>query len=173
MKEVSMHKPATDGLRLNLRNLDKHDLHLRGKLSVEELELESVDEVIHPVEPLMYDIEAQKLEHGILVRGVLRINLDCECVRCLKKFKYRLELSDWTALLALEGEETVEVLDDTVDLTPVMREDILLGFPQHPLCKPECGGLPKKAVGKGNKTGIARQTPEVSSTWAELNKLKF
>jgi uncharacterized metal-binding protein YceD (DUF177 family) len=55
-----------------------------------------------------------------------------------------------------------------VDLTPFVREDILLGFPQHPLCKPDCGGLKKN---QAQKTG-GRDKSE-SAAWAELDKLKL
>jgi uncharacterized metal-binding protein YceD (DUF177 family) len=84
-----------------------------------------------------------------------------------------LELRNWACLLALEGEEKVSVNHDCIDLTPSVREDILLGFPQHPLCKAECAGLSKKAIGKTKKTGGAGKSKEVLPAWAELNKLKF
>jgi len=60
-----------------------------------------------------------------------------------------------------------------VDLTPFAREDILLEFPQHPLCDPECSGLPNSSVGKAKKNSGAGKTEAGSSAWAELNKLKF
>jgi uncharacterized metal-binding protein YceD (DUF177 family) len=52
-----------------------------------------------------------------------------------------------------------------------VREDILLGFPQHPLCRPDCGGLKKASVGKVPKTAGKDETKP--SAWAELNKLKL
>jgi uncharacterized metal-binding protein YceD (DUF177 family) len=55
-------------------------------------------------------------------------------------------------------------------LTPYLREDILLEWPQHPLCEADCAGTPDRA--KENKTKSASPT-EVSSAWSELNKLKF
>jgi uncharacterized protein len=137
------------------------------------LDVEGVDELVKVKEPLHYQLEAQKIEDGILVQGSLAVNLDCECARCLKPFKHRLEFDNWTCHLPLEGEDKVEVSNDCVDLTPYVREDILLGFPQHPLCKPECGGLPKKASAKMKKNAGTGQTKETSSAWAELNKLKF
>jgi uncharacterized metal-binding protein YceD (DUF177 family) len=63
--------------------------------------------------------------------------------------------------------------NDCVDLTPYVREDILLAFPQHPLCDPECGGLPDASAGKTSDVGGKGKTEAVSSAWAELNKLKF
>jgi DUF177 domain-containing protein len=158
---------------INLRKLDKDDLHLTGEVPVDELDMAPMDELIHATKPLEYEVEAQKLEGGILVTGDLRLDLKCECARCLKEFGYRLEVRDWACHLALEGEEKVDVSNDCVDLTPYMREDILLGLPQHPLCKPECSGLPKKAAAKAKKTNGAGPSRETGSAWAELNKLKL
>jgi uncharacterized protein len=158
---------------INLRELEKDDLHLEGELPVAELDIANVDELIKGEEPLQYDLEVHKLEDSILAQGNVSLDLKCECARCLKPFIYRLELEDWACHVALEGEEKTAIANDCVDLTPMVREDILLGFPQHPLCKPECGGLPKKAIVKTKKASGAGQTKEKLSAWAELNKLKF
>ena len=45
----------------------------------------------------------------------------------------------------------VAIENDCVDLTPFVREDILLEFPQHPLCKPDCGGLKTSQTWQGPK----------------------
>ena len=119
-------------LEVNLRHLEDDNLRLEGQLAVEELDIETRDEVICLGKPLGYALEVQKLEDGLLVQGLLSLELKCQCVRCLKAFIYRLELKNWTSLLALKGEESVAVVNDCVDLTPYIREDILLGLPQHP-----------------------------------------
>jgi uncharacterized protein len=160
-------------LLINLRLLEKGAVKLEGELPAVELDLEGVDELIKLTEPLRYELEAQKLDQNVLVQGNLDLTLKCECSRCLKPFDYQLSLHGWACHLSLEGEEKVEVNNDCIDLTPFVREDILLGFPQHPLCEVECAGLPKKVAGKKKKAGSAGQTKEEKSAWAELNKLKF
>ena len=157
-------------LTINIRHLEEEDLLLRGELAVAELELNGWDELIHARRPLRYDLRAQKLGQAILVQGRLELTLNCECARCLKPFQHHLELDPWTAHLALEGPEKAAIKDDLADLTPWVREDILLEFPQHPLCEAGCGGLPNR--GKEDKAKGAGQT-EGSSAWSELNKLKF
>jgi uncharacterized metal-binding protein YceD (DUF177 family) len=67
----------------------------------------------------------------------------------------------------------VPVDNDCVDLTGPIRDDILLAFPQHPLCNPECRGLPTGYSGKRRKTTTAGLPQIGSSAWNELNKLKF
>lgn len=154
-------------LSVNLRHLEKHDLHLKGELSLDELKLDLNDEMIHAEKPLRYDLNVEKLHDAILVQGKLDLTLDCECVRCLKPFQQRLHLDHWALHLPLEGDEKVSVDNDCVDLTPFVREDILLEFPQHPLCKPDCAGLKEFEKAK------ARGRQDKSSPWAELNRLKL
>ena len=77
-------------------------------------------------------------------------------------------------MLAVDGEEKVIINNDLIDLTPYIREDILLGFPQRPLCNTECEGLPGNKVGKPKKaSGPGKTVKDASSAWSELNKLKF
>src|SRR5262245_15389997 len=140
-------------LLVNLRHLEKKSLVLKGALSVQELDLENIDDLIYLKEPLLYDLDVQKLDKNLLVQGSLNLNLTCDCVRCLTPFTYRLAHPHWTCHLPLEGEEQVAVTNDCVDLTPHIREDILLEFPQHPLCKPECSGLVGLLQGNENPGG--------------------
>jgi uncharacterized protein len=155
-------------LSVNLRHLEKHGVHLKGELPVEALNFAVKDEMVRLAEPLHYDLQIEKLHEALLVTGSLRLALDCECVRCLKKFKFDLDLPAWASHLPLAGEDRVSVDNDSVDLTPIVREDMLLEFPQHPLCKPDCAGLKKK------KAKEAAGKEEIRpSAWAELDKLKL
>lgn len=160
-------------LLVNLRHLEAHNVCLQGELPVDELELDTRDEMLQPREPLRYDFEVQQLEHSLLAQGCLQLTLDCQCVRCLKPLKHTIELDHWAIHLPLQGEESVPVVNDCVDLTPFIREDILLELPQHPLCDAECRGLPNSINGKATKSPKAEQPETGSTTWSELNKLKF
>jgi uncharacterized protein len=159
-------------LSVNLRQLTRHKVVLKGDLPAAELDLETHDEMIQARRPLQHDLEVQLLDDSLLVRGALCLTLDCECVRCLKRFQHRLELNDWTGLLPLKGEDAVPVVDDTVDLTALIREDILLTFPAHPVCDARCVGLAgaKPGAKKSKGSGSAEASPSV---WTELDKLKF
>jgi uncharacterized protein len=160
-------------LLINLRHLERGDLDLQGELTAEDLELAEFDELMHAARPLEYDLTVQKLEESILVQGSLRLELDCECARCLKPFRQELKLENWACHLPMEGDEAVPINNDCVDLTPFLREDILLELPQRPLCKPDCAGLPVSKAGKMKKNAQSGQTEAEKSAWAELNKLKF
>lgn len=160
-------------LIINLRQLEHKNLELKGELPAHELDLEKADELIRAPHPLHYELEAQRLDSDLLVQGNLSLTLECECARCLKPFQRTLNFENWAVHLALEGEEKVEVVGDSVDLTPHIREDILLAFPQHPLCESECGGLKNQPETGAKGSNSIDQTEETSSAWAELNKLKL
>ena len=158
-------------LPVNLRHLEKHNLTLKGELPARELDIDTRDEMVQLAQPLRYQLEVQKLDDALLARGRLVLPLACQCVRCLKAFEYKLELKDWACHIPLTGEEKAPMVSDCVDLTPFLREDILLELPQHPLCKKDCGGLKKPKTGKLKKISPGA-TPETSA-WSELDKLKF
>ena len=160
-------------LIVNLRHLEAHEVRLEGLLPAEELDIDPRDEVIQVVHPLEYDLEVDNAENGLLVQGRLCLKLECQCVRCLKPFQHRVELDAWHCFLPLQGEDLVAVVNDCVDLTPYVREDILLEFPRHPLCDPGCRGLPKTSVGNSRPASSTGRTEVNSSAWAELNKLKL
>jgi len=155
-------------LKVNLRHLEEHGLHLKGELAAEELDLSVTDELIRVEKPLQYDLNVEVLNNALLATGKLALPLDCECARCLKKFKTRLKIDHWAVHLPLEGEDKVAVDNDCVDLTPFVREDILLDFPQHPLCRPDCAGLKAKSPRKAK----AAEKPALD-VWAKLDKLKL
>ena len=158
-------------LLINLRHLEKQDLSLAGELPAAELDIELNDEMIQLSGPLTYRLEVQSLDESVLVRGHLALPLACRCVRCLQPFEFRLDLPDWTCLVPLAGEEKTPLLGDSVDLTPFLREDILLELPQHPLCKPDCGGLKKPGVRKAKKSSPS--VTKKTSPWTDLDKLQF
>jgi len=161
---------------VNLRDLEKQPSQLTGELHPEELDMNSSqDSVVKASGVLSYDLEIEQVEGGLLARGSLSLPLACECVRCLTSFAYDLVLPDWACLLPSEEEEKLVVVNDCVDLTPYIREDILLELPQHPLCNTDCSGLPGASSGKPGetRTNSGAQSGQSSSAWAELNKLKL
>ena len=160
-------------LLFNLRHLEDKNLRLKGELMAADLEVASIDEMIHVNQPLTYDLEAQQLDQSVLVQGSLALTLDCECVRCLKPFQLPLKLDHWACHLPLEGEDKAVVVNDCVDLTPYIREDIVLAFPQHPLCEPECSGLASIQQPSEKGPGAGGKPETASSTWAALDKLKL
>jgi uncharacterized metal-binding protein YceD (DUF177 family) len=153
---------------LNLDRLRKDPQHLTGSVSAEDLELDYHDELIHFNEPLTYELTAEWMEDAALVRGTVRLTVDCECARCLKPFQHIISLEGYALHLPFGGEDAVPIEDNCADLTPFLREDSLLDLPQHPLCRSDCPGLE-----------ATHPEPSVTDTipkpgvWSQLDQLKF
>jgi uncharacterized protein len=160
-------------LTFNIRHLEHQDQRLCGHLPSGEMDLGGIDELIQAGSDLEHDLLVQQHESSILVQGSLKMSLRCECVRCLRPFTYWIHFREWSCLLPLEGEDKVVINNDCVDLTAYLREDIVLAFPQHPLCEPECRGLSKAQSFNSEQSSGAGQTDRMSSAWAALDKLKI
>jgi len=154
---------------VNLRHLEDKSVQLDGEVSPEELDFGKADEMIEVKEPLEYALKVERSGNNLLVHGDLHLLLDCQCVRCLRPFKYQVDLDPYDTSVPLEGEEKALVVNDLVDLTPYLREDILLAFPQHPLCEADCDRVPELQHSKSVSTSAQGQ----KSAWDELNKLKL
>jgi len=157
----------------NIRALEKGAVRLVDELPAAELDVDGFDECVRLSLPIKYDLEVQSAEKGLLVRGRVEVTLDCDCVRCLRPFQQELVWPDWTCFVPLVGEDSVKVVNDQVDLTPFLREDILLDYPQHPLCEPGCDRLPRVGSGLGQPPGGVKRGESGSPVWIELNKLKW
>lgn len=158
---------------VNLNELETAAAELRGELSLEELDIETNDDCVKVAGAAEYQLRVELVTGSILVRGQLRVPLACLCVRCLKSVNRDLAIPDWHCLVPLSGEDAAVVEDRCVDLTPWVREDIVLSLPQHPLCDSECRGLPlPEPISSCGSSGGPTSTSEVSP-WEQLNKLKF
>jgi uncharacterized protein len=157
---------------VNLRHLEAGSIRLEGEIPAEELDVAGLDDLIRLKSGVKYELEVERHEEGLLVQGRLSATLQCECARCLAPFPQELVLPDWCCLLAWTGEDPVCIRNDCVDLTPYIREDMVLALPQRPLCKPECRGLQVRSI---EDRGVTQQTPpaEPSPAWGVLDDLKL
>jgi uncharacterized protein len=160
-------------LLVHLPQLARQSLNLEGCLPPHELELDRDDELLNWGGELTYRLEIRRVGDAIRLEGSLDVDLACQCARCLRAFRQHLCLKPWALEIPLVGEESVAVRGDVVDLTPFLREDIVLALPQHPLCDPECRGLASMPP-RGTGNSDAGSLPDAGvSAWSALDRLKF
>jgi uncharacterized protein len=158
-------------LRLQLRLLDNGPVRLKGEVPASTLDLAPLDPLIEVPTPLRHDLTAERLDDAVLARGNLSLDLRCQCIRCLRVFKHPIRLEEWACHIPLSGEDAPPMKDDSVDLTPLVREDIFLALPQHPLCEPDCAGV--KIPSRVQKKIDVPTADEDKSPWDVLDKLKL
>ena len=160
-------------LLLNVKQLEKQSVRFEGSLEPAELELETLDDLMRPAGPLRYAFTAERHEQGVLLQGRLEWSLDCECARCLQGFRREMVLDPWLVLLPFGGEDASSIVNDCVDLTPFLREDMVLELPQRPLCRVDCAGLPEGAKPSGQADKDTQNWGKPEGAWQALDKLKF
>lgn len=82
---------------------------------------------------------------GLLLQVRMRASALSECARCLTDFTQPLEI-DFTELYAFTSDSITDsglIVPETgkIDLTPLVREEMILAVPISPICKPDCKGL--------------------------------
>jgi len=159
-------------LKVNLKHLETAPVALDDEIPGLELAPEFQDELIRLVHPVEYELTVTRQPGGLLVSGRLATRLECDCARCLRTFLLPLELPEFAALVPLEkvdGEEYSVVDGDFADLTPVVREDILIALPTSPLCSVDCRGLTSKTDARDLHLGESSS----AGAWSALDNLKL
>jgi len=95
------------------------------------------------------DLRLQAVSEGVLVTGTVTAPTAGECSRCLEPFTDSQELyltelfayPDSATEQTTEDDEVYRLVDDTVDLEPVIIDQLGLELPLQPLCTPDCAGL--------------------------------
>ncbi len=156
-------------MKIHQRQIPDDGLHIEGEEPAEVLDLPKTDG-LRALTPLRYSLDLGMSADGIWATGELAIDLELHCVRCLEAFEYPLEVSE----VALEMERPTT---ETVDLTPQLRDDILLALPAYPHCDwsgervcPATVPSAEGAVPLGQSDG--RGEPEPPSAWSTLDQLK-
>jgi uncharacterized metal-binding protein YceD (DUF177 family) len=146
---------------IDIARLDEDGEHLTGEDPSHILGLDPEDELLHPVAPVAWDIEAEILGTELLVRGTVRTQFGGVCCRCGGPLAIEIQDPEFCV--------SVEIDDETqeVDLTDEVRESILLALPSHPVCREDCKGLCPRC-GQRLEQGDCGCEPFVSPAWEAL-----
>jgi uncharacterized protein len=124
--------PARE-LSFHVADLPAEGMAVSGEVAFAALDLEA-DAVFSFPQPLHFELNLAPVQDGVLVRGRLQGRVARLCDRCLEPGEVRLEVPDVCHHLE-------EVTGTVINLTDLLREDILLAFPQSWLCAADCRGL--------------------------------
>jgi DUF177 domain-containing protein len=146
-------------MKIHLKQIPVQGLHLDGDEDCPIHDLEA--EEIRCAGPLHYNIDVGIAGGSLWVRGSLLQPVELRCVSCLENFVDEIQVPAFAVHTELHGPETV-------DLTPFMREDLLLNMPAHPRCDRD-----GNRVCKGEKPETPEENLKRKSDWSALDKLKI
>ena len=146
-------------MKIHLKQIPPQGLHLDGD---EDCPLQNLEaEGIRCAGQLHYSIDLGIAGGALWARGSLSQPVELSCVSCLEKFVHEIKVPAFAVHTELHGPETV-------DLTPFMREDLLLNLPAHPRCDRD-----GNRVCKGEKPETAKEDLKRKPDWSALDKLKL
>src|SRR5438034_7938978 len=146
-------------MKVHLKQIPAQGLHLEGEEDCPIQELES--EGIRCAGRLHYDIDLGVAGGALWANGSLSQLVELRCVSCLEKFVHEVRVPAFAVHMELHGPETV-------DLTPFMREDILVNLTAHPHCDRDGA-----RVCNGKEIETAEQHAELGASWSAMDKLKL
>lgn len=127
------------------------------------------------------DLLLESVMEGILVSGTVSGTLEGECVRCLTHLEEEFEVPV-TELYAYpdmveahEGDDDEDpapvVEEDTIDLTDLVVDGVVLDLPFNPVCDEDCQGLCQECgINLNENPGHEHEAP-VDPRWAVLSEL--
>jgi uncharacterized protein len=141
-------------MRFNVAQLLKEQTGGIRQYSLHE-DIAELDPDIRPLTSMGGDIRMVRTADGILVTGHLHTSVELVCSRCLEQFampvnmaleeEFRptIDIQTGATLPLLEDDEPATRIDvhHILDLTEVVRQNILLAIPLYPVCRSKCAGL--------------------------------
>lgn len=126
-----------------------------------EADIEQTEKVSFPednlnlTKPIKIKMHLVNTGTSVLLKGKIDTEVELECARCLKTFKlplsFKIEEEYARKPPAPRGKGEIELKeedfvyqiekDNSIDLTEVIRQNLLLALPIKALCKPDCKGI--------------------------------
>jgi uncharacterized protein len=156
----------TDLLTPNIADITSDGVSLSGDLTAEELGLAATDVALRG--PVAVGLDLRAVDRTICVTGVVEGTAIRQCVRCLKDFDdplafsvraaYERETKAAPPMVKREvshkkkappvvepkpepDDELYYYTGEHLELAPMLREQLILASPMHPLCTEDCRGL--------------------------------
>jgi uncharacterized protein len=115
---------------------------------------------------------------GIWVSGTASATAEGECARCLDPVteEIEVEISELFAYPDTATEETTDsdevsrLVDELIDLEPMVRDAIVLALPPAPLCREDCPGLCVDCGRKWVELGPDHRHERIDPRWAALRE---
>ena len=155
--------------RIDLKNLPSSGRDVQGTLPASFFQLDPADS-LKATSPLNYNLHIERDEDDLVVTGEMDVSFEMECGRCLQKFAYHADFPDFLSDQAIQPE------DSTIDLTDLVRDDILVALPSYPRC--EDGNVEPRvcpAEGRFETEAEAEDdapATQASAVWEALDQLK-
>lgn len=126
-----------------------------------------------------------KTGEKVFIEGSFTISVTLKCSRCLKEFSSPLDVTfrdEYNPAGELEHEDEQQLTgteldvgfysNDEIDISELIKEQVLLAVPMKPLCKSDCQGICSQCGRDLNEGACACKAEGIDPRLAPLEKLK-
>ena len=126
--------------------------------------------------PVELSLRLESVAEGILVSGTASGVAAGECARCLTDVHLPVtaELQDLyaypdsTTAQTTDPDEIPRLVDDLLDLEPLVTDEMVLALPMVPLCRPDCAGLCPDCGRRRDELPADHSHERIVPRWAAL-----
>ena len=122
------------------KKIIKKDLHL----VIDDEDILKDSEDIKIFSPIKLQGTLSNLDEVISLDGSLTCEVNLLCSRCLEDFKYLIDIEiheKFTSNQEVEDDDINFFEGDSIDLTNIIENNIVMALPVKKLCREECKGL--------------------------------
>lgn len=121
------------------------------------------------------DLTLESTLDDVVVTGCLRAERRDACRRCLRPIDDVLEvmIDERYAVQPDPTGEHYPIVNGQIDLSPMVREEMLLAIPDAPLCRPDCPGLCPSCGADLADGPCGCDTTVRDERWAVLDQLRM
>ena len=148
-------------IAVHLRQIPPEGKHLEGEEEPAFLDLPEIG--AKPAGPVRYALDVGLSGGGLFATGRVSVPVEMRCVACLQPFVFEATVEPFAAQVEIDGRELV-------DLTPPVREELLLALPNQPRCDLTSGHLCPYQRSDSSGGGPEKSS---ESAWDQLDKLKI
>lgn len=171
-------------MRYNVAQLLKEQSGQTRQYTLHE-DISALDPDIVPLSALDGNIQLIRTADGVLAMGKLHTSLELVCSRCLEEFAMPVQFAveeefrptidiNTGASFPLPPEDEVATQIDPhheIDLSEVVRQDLLLAIPPNPICRTKCLGLCPNCGKNWNEGPCDCKHAETDPRWEALKQL--
>jgi uncharacterized protein len=166
---------------IDLANAGTTPRHLTADIEGEQIDLADEGKVTGTAH---LEGELYRTNERAHLRGTITADVELDCTRCLASVGRHVSIpfedvfvdaTDEPKVKDLELDETdldVDLIEgNEIDLTDVVREQILLDLPEQVLCKEDCKGLCPQCGADRNLIDCSCEEKTIDPRWAALKDL--
>ncbi len=172
-------------MQFNVAQLMKEHTGAKRQYDLDE-DIGGLYEDIQVKEFLRGGVTFIRTRDGVLVTGRLDTMIEMDCDRCLEpldvpvtinleeEFLPTIDILTGMRIPRAEDAEEATRIDEhhILDLTEVVRQELMLAGPMHPLCREDCRGLCPRCGKNLNEGPCACPPEEMETRWTALAELR-